>query len=166
VSSLKFNRWLDERNCQSSSFRFNLQRWMRRRMVSMNRKLRRSGLLLIFVTSLCFAGSRCADAGMRQASIGGNTIRGSVILSKKPVQFTPVRIYFSSGKAAWSGATDANGNFASNELPPGGYRLDIEHWGSTEIQLRPNLHTGTSNKTPLWNLFLSDHSCVMTAMIW
>jgi len=56
---------------------------MRRRMVSMNRKLRRSGLLLIFVTSLCFAGSRCADAGMRQASIGGNTIRGSVILSKK-----------------------------------------------------------------------------------
>jgi hypothetical protein len=125
-----------------------------------------SGLLLIFAASLCSAGSRCPDPRQRQASIGGDTIRGGVILHKKAVQFSQVRIYFSSGKTAWVGITDRNGNFTSTELPPGKYRLDIERWGSFTVQLDPNFHKATGNKTPLWSLFLNDHACVMTAMSW
>lgn len=128
--------------------------------------MRRSGLLVIFAASLCFAGPRCPDPRQRQASIGGNTIRGNVNLHKKAVKFAHVRIYFSSGKTAWAGATDANGNFTSNGLDPGDYRLQIERWGSITVRLDPNSHKTTGNKTPLWRLFLSDHSCVMPAMFW
>ena len=129
-------------------------------------KVRRSGLLLMFAASLCFAGSRCPDPRQRQASIGGDTIRGGVNLNKKAVKFARVRIYFSSGKTAWAGVTDTNGNFTSNKLAPGAYRLQIERWGSTTVRLDPNLHKITGNKTPLWGLLLSDNSCVMTAMTW
>ena len=131
-----------------------------------SKKMRWLGLPLIFAASLCSAGSRCPDPRGRQASIGGDTIRGGVIPHKKTVKFAQVQIYFSSGKTAWAGATDRNGNFTSNELPAGEYRLEIERWGSTTVQLDPNFHRATGNKTPLWGLFLSDHSCVMTMMTW
>lgn len=125
-----------------------------------------SGILLIFAASLCFAESRCPDPKQRQASIGGDTIRGNVILHKKAVKFAQVRIYFLSGKIAWAGATDGNGNFTSNDFPPGEYRLEIEQWGSTTVQLDPNLRKATGNKTPAWSFLLRDHSCVITAMTW
>jgi hypothetical protein len=127
-------------------------------------QMRWSGFFLIFAASLCLAASRCPDPRLRQASIGGDTIRGGVVLHKKPLKFAPVRIYFSSSKTAWVGTTDKNGIFTANELPPGKYRLEVGRWGSTTIQINPDLHRTTGNKIPLWGLWLSDNSCVLTSI--
>ena len=54
-----------------------------------SKKMRWLGLPVIFAASLCSAGSRCPDPRGRQASIGGDTIRGGVILHKKAVKFAP-----------------------------------------------------------------------------
>jgi hypothetical protein len=75
-----------------------------------------------------------------------------------------ILLFQSSSKTAWVGTTDKNGIFTANELPPGKYRLEVGRWGSTTIQINPDLHGTAGNKIPLWGLWLSDNSCVLTSI--
>ena len=120
--------------------------------------MRWSGLLVIFVTSLCLA-SPCPNPALRQAAIGGDTITGFVSLHNGPLRFAQVRLYFSSGKAAWHGKTDKDGMFTVAKIPPGDYRLVVQGWGRTTVQLNPELDKEFI-QTPVWNLSLEDDECV------
>ena len=80
-------------------------------------------LTLVLATTLCDAAPRCPDPRLRLAIIGGDTITGSVLIHKKPLKFAQVRLYFSSGTAAWSGRTDKKWQLrhqqdAAGSLPP------------------------------------------------
>jgi len=82
------------------------------------------------------------------------------------VKFAKVRLYSSSGKTAWIGTTDKNGRFTTDKVPPGEYRLEVSGWGSTTVQLNPELDKGGfSAQIPAWNLLLSDNACVDTMQI-
>ena len=124
-----------------------------------------TALALILAASLCTAASRCPDPRLRQATIGGDTITGSVVLHKRPLKFAQVRLYFSSGKAAWLGTTDANGGFVTNKLQPGNYRLDVSGRGTSTVQLNPDLDRTSFGQIPSWNLILIDNVCVDTTQI-
>ena len=126
--------------------------------------MRWSAFTLILATSLGFAASHCPDPRLRQAAIGGDTIRGGVLLHKKPLKFSRVRLYSSSGKTAWIGTTDKNGTFTTSRMPPGDYRLEVSGWGIATVQLSPELDKGTGNQIPAWSLILIDNACVGTAM--
>jgi Carboxypeptidase regulatory-like domain len=102
---------------------------------------------------------------LRQATIGGDTIAGGVLMRKKPLKFAKVRLYFSSGATAWNGTTDNNGRFATTKVPPGDYRLEVSGWGSTTVHLNPELNKGPFGQTPAWNLMLMDNACVDTLEI-
>jgi hypothetical protein len=121
-------------------------------------------LTLILAATLCNAASRCPDPKLREAVIGGNTINGGVVLNKKPVRFADVRLYSSSGEAAWIGKTDKDGTFKTALLPPDDYRLEINGWGSTTIHLNPGIDKGF-RQTPVWNILLIDNACVATIQI-
>jgi hypothetical protein len=114
--------------------------------------------------SLCVTASHCPDPKLREAAIGGNTINGGVVLHKKPVKFAKVRLYSSSGEAAWIGKTDKNGTFKTAQLSPGDYRLEIGGWGTTTIHLNPEIDKGRHQK-PAWSIFLFDNACVATTQI-
>jgi hypothetical protein len=120
--------------------------------------MRWSGMLLIFVASLCVASS-CPDPALRQATIGGDTITGFVSLHSGPLKFAQVRLYFPSGKTAWVGKTDKDGVFTVDKMPPGHYRLVVRGWGSTTVQMNPELDKRFI-QTPVWTLSLQDHECV------
>jgi hypothetical protein len=122
-------------------------------------------LTLVLATTLCDAAPRCPDPRLRLAIIGGDTITGSVLIHKKPLKFAQVRLYFSSGTAAWSGRTDKNGSFAINKMLPGVYRLEVSGWGTTLVQLKPELNKGPFGQTPAWNLMLIDNACVAVTEI-
>jgi hypothetical protein len=66
---------------------------------------------------------------MRQATIGGDTISGGVLIHKKPLKFAQVQLYFSSGASAWKGRTDKNGRFAIKKMQSVFYRLEVSGWG-------------------------------------
>jgi hypothetical protein len=116
-------------------------------------------IILILAASVCCAEPRCPDPTLRQVTIGGDTINGSVVLHKKPLKLAKVRLYFSSGKLAWIGATDRNGGFVTNKMPPGEYRLEVNGWGSTAVQLTPDIDKGL-RQVPTWNLVLFENACV------
>lgn len=120
--------------------------------------------LLILLASACVASSRCPDPKLREVTIGGNTIRGGVVLRKNPVTLTRVRVYSLSGKTAWTGKTDNNGRFASGKLPAGDYRIQIQGWGSTTIHLNPEIDKQFSQK-PAWELLFGDDACVAFVQI-
>jgi hypothetical protein len=115
-------------------------------------------LTLVLATTLCLAAPRCPAQDRRQATIGGDTITGGVLMHKKPLKFAKVRLYFSSGTTAWKGTTDNNGRFATTKMPPGDYCLEVSGWGSTTIHLNPELNKGPFGQTPAWNLLLLDNA--------
>ena len=121
-------------------------------------------LTLILAASFCFAGAHCPDPRLREAAIGGDTITGYVVQHKKPLTFAIVRLYSSPGKTAWVGTTDKNGSFTTTRMPPGEYRLAVAGWGSTRVQLNPELDKGFGGQIPAWHLSLMDDACVDTGM--
>jgi hypothetical protein len=125
--------------------------------------MRWSGFLLIFVSSLCLSSS-CPPPALRQAAIGGDTISGVVLLDNGPLKFAQVRLYFSSGKTAWNGKTDKDGRFTIAKMPPGHYRLVVRGWGSTTVQLNPEIDKRFI-QDPVWNLSLQDHECVSVGFV-
>lgn len=60
--------------------------------------------------------------------------------------------------------TDENGGFATSSMPPGQYRLDVNGWGSTTIQLSLEPENRMGGKIPLWGLILTDNACVVTVI--
>jgi hypothetical protein len=121
-------------------------------------------LTLIFAVSAGDAVPRCPDPRLRRATIGGDIIIGGVVSHTKPLKFAQVRLYFSSGKTAWKGATDKNGRFAITRMLPGFYRLEVSGWGSTTVHLSPKLDKLSNGQIPAWNLILIDNACVGTGM--
>jgi len=85
--------------------------------------------------------------------------------SQEALKFAQVRLYVSSGTAAWSGRTDKNGSFAINKMLPGVYRLEVSGWMTTVVQLKPELNKGPFGQTPAWNLMLIDKACVAVTEI-
>lgn len=122
-------------------------------------------LALVLATTLCNAAPRCPDPRLRVAIIGGDTITGGALIRKKPLKFAQVRLYFSSGTTAWNGRTDNNGRFATSKILPEVYRLEVSGWGSTAVQLKPELDKGPFGQTPAWDLMLIDNACVATTEI-
>ena len=122
-------------------------------------------LTLVLATTLFNAAPRCPDPRLRLAIIGGDIITGGVLIHKKPLKFAEVRLYFSSCTSAWNGRTDKNGRFAINKMLPGVYRLEVSGWGSTTVQLKPELDKGPFGQTPAWDLMLIDNACVATREI-
>jgi hypothetical protein len=102
---------------------------------------------------------------LRLAIIGGDTITGGVLIHKKPLKFAQVRLYFSSGNTVWKWRTDKNGRFAINKVLPGVYRLEVSGWGSTTVQLNPELNKGPFGQRPVWDLLLIDNACVSAGEI-
>jgi hypothetical protein len=115
------------------------------------------------VASLRIAPLLCPDPNQREAKIGGNSITGYVLLHKRPLRGALVWLY-AVDLLTWIGFTDENGEFATGKLPPGVYRLDVAEWGSTRVQLDPNLDKGHGGQTPAWSLLLIDSGCVGTTM--
>src|SRR5260370_10366509 len=115
---------------------------------------------LILKASLCLAAPLCPDPNLQQAKIGGDAITGYVLLHKKPVRFAAVRLYSPLGTFAWIGTTDKNGGFVTGKLPPADYRLEIDGWGSTSVQLDPKLDQEWRPQVPSWSLLLTDNACV------
>jgi hypothetical protein len=120
--------------------------------------MRWTAITLVFFTSFCVA-SHCPDPRLRQVTIDGDTIDGSVVLRQKPLKVTQLRLYSSSGKTAWVGTTDKNGNFSIKNLSPDTYRLDVRGWGSTTIRLNP-VHKMSNGQITVWHLQLMDDECV------
>lgn len=106
----------------------------------------------------------CPDPNLRQAKIGGNAIIGNVMLHRKPLKFARVRLYSASGEAAWNGRADKKGGFVIDKIPSGDYRLEIDGWGITSVQLDPNLDRGFGGQVPAWSLLLRDNGCVGASM--
>jgi len=127
--------------------------------------MRWSALTVILATSLCVAAPRCPDPELRQATIGGDSITGGVLLHKEPLKFARVRLYSSSGKSGWIGTTDKNGRFIINKMPPGDYRLEVSGWGSATVHLNPEVDKGHGGQIPAWGLLLGDNACVVTMEI-
>ena len=116
------------------------------------------------LTFLSLAAARCPDPRLQDATIGGNTITGGVVLHKKPLRHAEVRLYFSSGEIAWTGKTDKNGRFGTSELKPGDYRIEIRGWGTTKIHLDPEVDKEFMQK-PEWGLLFVDNACVADVKI-
>jgi len=107
---------------------------------------------------------KCPDARLREAAIGGDAVTGVVILRKKPLQSAIVRFYDSSGKTAWIGATDSKGEFKTSQLLSGKFRVEISRWGSTTVELSPQLDQEFAPQVPAWRVFFEDNACVSWAM--
>jgi hypothetical protein len=88
------------------------------------------------------------------------------VLQKNPLKFAQVRLYRSSGNTTFNGTTDQNGRFAATKMPPDNYRLEVTGWGTTTVQLNPDLDKTSKGRIPTWDLILIDHACVVTLMEW
>ena len=119
----------------------------------------------VLATTLCDAAPRCPDPRLRLAIIGSDTITAGVRIHKESLKFAQVRLYFSSGTTAWRGRTDKNGRFAIDKTLPGVYRLEVNGWGSTSVQLKPELNKRPFGQIPGWDLLLIDNACVATTEI-
>ena len=126
--------------------------------------MRWSALTLIFATSLGFAGSVCPAPTLRQHKIRSDTIRGNP--AQEASEVFARTVVFRVGQIAWVGTTDKNGEFTTDRMPPGDYRLEVSRWGSTTVQLDPKTKMGMGGTIPEWSLILLDNSCVVTAIRW
>jgi hypothetical protein len=106
----------------------------------------------------------CPDTRLRQAKIGGDSITGYVLLHTKPLRSAVVHLYASVGVAAWVGFTDENGEFDTGKLPPGVYRLEIDGWGSTSVEVDPRPDREFGGQIPIWWLVFMDNACVSAGM--
>ena len=68
------------------------------------------------------------------------------------------------GQIAWVGTTDKNGEFTTDRMPSGGYRLEVSRRGSTTVHLHPKTEMGMGGKIPEWSLILLDNPCVVTGI--
>jgi hypothetical protein len=121
-----------------------------------------SGIFLLFATSLCFAASHCPHTRLRHTAIGGHTIQGNVLRHHKPLKFAQVQLYFSSGKNRMGRDNGRKGLVHHRSRAPGHYRLVVRGWGSTTVQLNPELDKGFGAQTPTWDISLIDNACVGT----
>jgi hypothetical protein len=122
-----------------------------------------AALLLLAFSTLAFASS-CPDANLRGAKIGGDAIRGVVLLKHKPLKKAYVRLYF-GGKIVWRGVTDQDGRFEINHLKAGSYRLVVPAWGSADVEFRSELDTTGLHQRPTYSLLLSDEECIATVVV-
>ena len=122
-------------------------------------------LTLALSTTLCAGAPCCPETRLQQATIGGAAITGDVILHKRPLKFARVRLYSSSGKMSWRGRTDENGRFVINKVLPDKYRLEVDGWGATTVQLQKDFGTRSNGQVPTWDLLLIDNACVATTEI-
>jgi hypothetical protein len=114
--------------------------------------------LLLVISSVAFASS-CPDLDLRVAKIGGDVIRGGVVLKHKSLKRVSVRLYF-GGSLVWRGVTDSDGRFEVNQLRHGKYRLVVSGWGSADVELKPELDMAGFQQRPYYNLLLSDKECI------
>jgi hypothetical protein len=113
---------------------------------------------LILQASLCTTAPLSPDARLPQ--IGGESITGGVLLQRKPLSFALVRLYTSADALVWVGLTDKDGGFATGKLPPAVYRLEIDGWGCTNVQVDHELDKAFGGQVPRWGLVLSDDGFV------
>lgn len=116
--------------------------------------------VLPMFSSLCVASSQCHDRSEHNPLIGGHTIIGHVELHRKSVESAKVQIYASSGQRVWTGTTDKDGMFATGELPPDRYRLEVSGWGSGNVRLNPDAYKNLGMVEQHWQLLLWDHGCL------
>ncbi len=119
---------------------------------------------LLLKASLCMATTHCPDPRLRQAKIGGDAITGIVLLHNQPLSFALVWLYSASGTPVWVGITDKDGGFVIGKLPRADYLLQVDGWGSTNVQLNPDLDKTFNGQVPAWSLSLMDDACVSTWM--
>ena len=119
-------------------------------------------LSVLFAPYLCAARSHCPNPRLQNPTIGGNVIVGYVELNHKPLQFAKVKVYSSSGKRVWVGATDTDGMFATGEMLPGDYTIKVAGWGSGNVRLDPDLFKEMGPSRAGWHLLLFDPGCVGT----
>ena len=122
---------------------------------------------LILNASLCVAAPLCPEPDQREAKIGGNVITGSVWLHGRPLRGARVQLYDSAGIPVLLLAfTDNDGRFATGKLSPGIYRLEVDGWGSTSVELDPKLDKefGFGSQVPFWWIGLYDNGCVSAGM--
>jgi hypothetical protein len=81
----------------------------------------------------------CPDPRLRSAQIGGDTINAVAMKAGRPLKGVPVRLYNGIGRLLWSGVTGNGGGFKISYLLPDMYRLEVEQWGSTDIEIDPKL---------------------------
>jgi hypothetical protein len=118
----------------------------------------------IVLSAACYA-QHCPDPTQRRATVGGDTIEGSVSLHQKPLKFSELQLS-SNGKTTWVGATGHDGSFHIRGLRPGTYRLTVSRWGSTTIRVSPDLTKSFGNRqSPLYELLLQDDGCIMALTV-
>ena len=86
-----------------------------------------------------------------QAQFGGSTITGKIAgtvidsVTKKPVQYASVAIYYSTGKTPLNGMlTDADGGFKIYNIHPGSYRVTITFVGGYKTKtINPVVTSGS-----------------------
>jgi len=116
--------------------------------------------LLFLVLTCASVAFPCDDPRLQNAVIGGDEIEATAFRKPgKPLRSAVVRLYLDK-KLAWTGATDKNGRFRIEHLNPGKYRLSIAGWGSTEVELKPELSELGNGQRPAYSLLLTDHACV------
>jgi len=95
-------------------------------------------LLSLFAIGLALSAGclaqHCPDPNAQRATVGGDTIDGSVSLQQKPMTSVQVRL-LSKGKTIWTGLTDSVGSFHIKNVRPGTYRLACKEMGDCN---RPN----------------------------
>jgi hypothetical protein len=118
----------------------------------------------IALSAACYA-QHCPEPKQQRATVGGDTIEGSVSLHQKPLEFSQLRLS-SNGKTTWVGATDHDGLFRIRGLRPDTYRLTVWGWGSTTIRVSPDLTKSFGNgQSLLYELLLVDDGCIVTLTV-
>lgn len=95
-----------------------------------------------------------------QAQFGGSSITGKIAgtiidsVTKKPVQYASVAIYFSTGKTPLNGTlTDANGSFKIFNVKPGSYKVTITFVGGYKTKtINPVVTSGAKPDASLGNI--------------
>jgi len=73
--------------------------------------MHRLALALMLAAPLCVGKTQSPNQRLRQAVVRGDTIAGIAVRRDQPLMLAPIRLYSSSGKAAWIGTTDKNRRF-------------------------------------------------------
>ena len=120
--------------------------------------------ITIALSTACYA-QHCPDPNSKWASIGGDTINGSVSLQQRPLKFAKVQLSYNS-KVTWVGSTDDGGSFHVKGLRPGTYHLAVRGWGTTTIRINPALpKCFGSGQTVYYSVLLVDNGCIWTIKV-